>query len=109
LGLTGLGFCIAWRLDSTQGFHGVMNLFLIPMWMLSGSLFPAATAKPWLRAVMAVNPVSYGVAALQHCLAPAQAARAGLPPLACCLAVLAAFAAAAAVVSALTARRTAAG
>ena len=39
VGLTGLGFCIAWVLDSSQGFHAVMNLFLIPMWMLSGALF----------------------------------------------------------------------
>ncbi len=25
--LTGLGFCIAWRMNSTQGFHAIMNLF----------------------------------------------------------------------------------
>ena len=30
VGLTALGFCIAWVLDSSQGFHVVMNLFLIP-------------------------------------------------------------------------------
>src|SRR5258708_8454880 len=30
-GLTGLGFVIAWQLDSTQGFHAIMNLVLIPM------------------------------------------------------------------------------
>ena len=34
--LSGLGFCIAWRMSSTQGFHVIMNLFLIPMWFLSG-------------------------------------------------------------------------
>src|SRR5579864_8722156 len=38
--LTGLGFCIAWRMSSTQGFHAIMNLFLMPMWFLSGALFP---------------------------------------------------------------------
>ena len=38
--LTGLGFLLAWRMDSTQGFHAIMNLFLIPMWFLSGALFP---------------------------------------------------------------------
>lgn len=87
LGLTGLGFAIAWRLDSTQGFHAVMNLFLIPMWMLSGALFPAAGAPGWLRALVAVNPVSYAVSALQAALLSAPA-RPGL-----CLGVLAAFAA----------------
>ena len=40
--LTGLGFVIAWRMDSTAGFHAIMNLLLVPMWMVSGSLFPMA-------------------------------------------------------------------
>src|SRR4051812_43813958 len=39
--LTALGFCIAWRMNSTQGFHAIMNLFLMPLWFLSGALFPA--------------------------------------------------------------------
>ena len=42
--LTGLGFVIAWRMDSTAGFHAIMNLLLVPMWMVSGSLFPMSTA-----------------------------------------------------------------
>jgi len=66
VGLTGLGFALAWKLDSTQGFHAVMNLFLIPMWLLSGALFPASGAPGWLKAIMAVNPVTYGLAFLQQ-------------------------------------------
>src|SRR5688500_1029719 len=42
--LTALGFCIAWRMNSTQGFHAIMNLFLMPMWFLSGALFPVDNA-----------------------------------------------------------------
>src|SRR5947209_4707062 len=57
--LTGLGFCIAWRMSSTQGFHAIMNLFLMPMWFLSGALFPGRGAMRW---VMAVNPLTYGLA-----------------------------------------------
>ncbi len=38
--LTGLGFLFAWKIDSVQGYHGIMNIVLMPMWMLSGSLFP---------------------------------------------------------------------
>ncbi|MBI4371917.1 MAG: ABC transporter permease [Elusimicrobia bacterium] len=95
IGLTGLGFCIAWLLDSTQGFHAVMNLFLIPMWMLSGALFPAAGAPGWLKTVIALNPVSYGVSALQRALLPAHAAASGAAAAPLSLAVLAAFAAAA--------------
>jgi len=64
-GVTGLGFVIAWLFDSTQGFHAIINLLLMPMWMLSGAMFPASGAAPWLRALMALNPLTYGVSALQ--------------------------------------------
>ena len=89
--LTSLGFAIAWSLESTQGFHAIMNLFLIPMWLLSGAFFPADGAPPWLRAAMAVNPLTYGVAALRRALSGGGAA---LPSLALSFAVTAAFAAA---------------
>ncbi len=92
IGLTGLGFCIAWVLDSSQGFHAVMNLFLIPMWMLSGALFPAATAPRFLRAAIAANPVSYAVTGLQRALLPSVVPE-DAASLGACLALLAAFAA----------------
>ena len=38
--LTGLGFFLAWRMESSQGFHAIMSVFLFPMWLLSGALFP---------------------------------------------------------------------
>src|SRR5439155_1502231 len=41
-GLTNLGLLIAWRIESTQGFHAIMNLLLIPIWLLSGAFFPPA-------------------------------------------------------------------
>ncbi len=63
--LTGLGFLIAWQLDSSQGFHAIMNLFLIPMWLLSGSLFPASGAQTWMAWVMRLNPLTYGVTAIR--------------------------------------------
>ncbi|HKI06252.1 MAG TPA: ABC transporter permease [Thermoanaerobaculia bacterium] len=65
IGLTSLGFAFAWKLDSTQGFHAVMNLVLFPMWLLSGSLFPASGAPAWLSAAMWLNPLTYGIAALR--------------------------------------------
>ena len=43
--LTALGFIIAWPMDSTQAFHAIINLFLIPLWLLSGSLFPLSGAS----------------------------------------------------------------
>ena len=68
LALTSLGLVIAWRMDSTQGFHAIMNLILIPIWLLSGAFFPAAGAPAPLQWVMALNPLTYGLAALRRCL-----------------------------------------
>lgn len=67
-GLTALGFVIAWRMDSTAGFHAIMNLLLLPMWLLSGALFPVQGAMTPLRWVMAINPLTYGLAILRRLL-----------------------------------------
>ena len=32
-------------MDSTQAFHAIINLFLIPLWLLSGALFPLSKAS----------------------------------------------------------------
>ena len=96
LALTGLGLAIAWMLESTQGFHAIMNLFLIPMWFLSGSFFPAEGAPAWLRAAMAVNPLTYGVSSLRRALDPSAS---GLPSPALSVAVTSVFALGAALVA----------
>ena len=66
--LTSLGFLIAWRMDSIQGFHAMMNLLLMPLWMLSGAVFPASGALGWIRILIAANPLSYGVSGLRAVL-----------------------------------------
>src|SRR6202166_2423404 len=68
--LTALGFAIAWPMDSSQAFHGIVNLFLIPLWLLSGALFPLAGASGWIRVIMRLNPLTYGVEALRALLYP---------------------------------------
>src|SRR5437762_4076351 len=69
--LTALGFAIAWPMDSTQAFHAIINLFLIPLWLLSGALFPLAVASGWIRLLLRINPLTYGVEALRTLLYPA--------------------------------------
>lgn len=68
LGLSALGFLIAWSMDSTQGFHAIMNLLLVPMWLLSGALFPVTGSSPWVGEIMRWNPLMYGVAATRKAL-----------------------------------------
>lgn len=89
VGLTAFGFCFAWMVDSVAGFHGVMNLVLLPLWLLSGALFPPDGAPAALRAAAAVNPLAYGLALLRHGLGVASP---GMPDPTLSWAVLGAFA-----------------
>lgn len=68
IGLSSMGFALAWIMDSTQGFHAVMNLVLVPLWMLSGALFPASGASEWVAELIRWNPLTYGVAAVRESL-----------------------------------------
>lgn len=65
--LTALGFLIAWPMNSTQGFHAVMSVVLLPMWLLSGAFFPGSESG-WLAVVIRLNPLTYGVAGLRRLL-----------------------------------------
>lgn len=75
-GVSGIGIAAAWRIDSVAGFHGVMNLLLMPMWLLSGAFFPIDGAAGWLAWVMRINPLSWPTEAMRHALG----AGASLPP-----------------------------
>ncbi|MEO0479369.1 MAG: ABC transporter permease [Planctomycetota bacterium] len=66
--LSGLGVALAWKMDSTAGYHGVMMLGLMPMLLLSEAFFPAKGAHPVLSYVMAANPLRYGVAWIRRAL-----------------------------------------
>ncbi len=90
--LTSLGVVVAWPMDSTQGFHAVMMLFLMPMWLLSGAFFPLAGGPSWLGWVMRLNPLTYGVAAFRGVLYRDGLAGHDLPPLHVSLTVTVAFA-----------------
>lgn len=71
--LTALGVFFAWPMESTQGFHAIMNLILMPLWLLSGAFFPIplltadSPAGQWfMHWVMRVNPLSYIIAGLRR-------------------------------------------
>ncbi len=75
LAMTSMGFVMAWNMESIQGFHAVMNLVLMPMWLLSGSFFPvpaltieSSFGQQALHWVMRCNPLTYLVAPLQELL-----------------------------------------
>jgi len=68
MGITGLALAIAWKVRSVAGFHGVMNLVLMPMWLLGGTLFPIDSASPWLATIMRLDPMAWTIDALRQAM-----------------------------------------
>ena len=59
--LTGVGVLIAARMTSFQGFGTIMNFVIMPMWFLSGAMFPPRNLPAWLDIGVRINPLTYGV------------------------------------------------
>ena len=59
---------LAWPMNSTQDFHAIMNLFLIPLWFLSSALFPVNGAWRGLQWLMLANPLTYGLVVIRRAI-----------------------------------------
>ena len=68
LGFTAAGFMIAWLIASSQGFHAVINLIFVPLWMVSGAIFQLGEATAGMRWLMLANPVTYANQAISLAL-----------------------------------------
>ena len=88
-GLSTLGFLLAWRMESIQGFHSIMNLFRMPLWLASGAVFPASGAPTWMKWILAANPLTYSMALIRHAMGTPNTA--GLPSAGLSLAVVVLF------------------
>ncbi len=64
--LSALGLTIAGRMRSMEGFQMVMNFLMMPMFFLSGALFPLSKLPGWLAVLTRIDPVSYGVDAIRQ-------------------------------------------
>lgn len=65
---TALGTAIASRLEDMQGFQLIMNFMVMPIFFLSGALFPLETAPAAIRWIAFFNPLSYGIDGLRATL-----------------------------------------
>lgn len=65
MGFAAMGFFFAWPMRSSSGFHAIMMVFLMPLWMLSGALFPIEKVPGWLHILMTVNPVAHALVLLR--------------------------------------------
>jgi ABC-2 type transport system permease protein len=65
IAITGLGVFIAASMRSMQGFQMLMNFLVMPLYFLSGAMFPVSSAPGWMRTLMTVDPLTYGVDGLR--------------------------------------------
>jgi ABC-2 type transport system permease protein len=105
IGLASLGFAVAWVVDNVQGYHAIQMTLLVPLWVMSGAMFPPSADQPGFTAVMRANPIAYAVSAARRALGGPLAPGALPGSSARDLAVVAAFATIALVLAILAARR----
>jgi len=65
LGLSGLGLLIASFTDSMEGFNLILSFIVLPIFLLSGALFPVTNLPSWLQVAVYLDPLTYGVDALR--------------------------------------------
>ena len=61
IALASLGTVIASRMYSYEGFGTVSNFVIMPLFFLSGAIYPVETLPGWLKVMVSLNPVTYGV------------------------------------------------
>jgi ABC-2 type transport system permease protein len=74
--LTTLGVVLATGMKSMQGFQAVMNFLMMPMFFLSGALFPLGNLPGWMTVLTRLDPAAYGIDPLRRVILGAS----GLPP-----------------------------
>jgi len=91
--------------DNVQGYHAIQMTLLVPLWVVSGAMFPPSEEQRLLATVMRMNPVAYAVSATRRALAGPDAPGALPGGAGRDLLVLALFAAATLALAVLTASR----
>lgn len=71
--LTSLGIVVAARMETMEGFQMVMNFMVMPLFLLSGAMFPISRLPAWLKALTLIDPLTYGVDALRGLMLGPQA------------------------------------
>jgi ABC-2 type transport system permease protein len=65
LGLVCIGLTLASFVNSRESFGSIMTFVNLPMFFLSGALFPVSNLPSWLQWVVYINPLTYDVDALR--------------------------------------------
>jgi ABC-2 type transport system permease protein len=100
-GAVSMALCIAARLETFEGFSNLANLVALPLFFLSGSMYPVKDAPAWLAPLIRLNPFTHAVEALRQVLVGV-----GHEPLALALGIVCAFSASMLVAAVWSFRRT---
>lgn len=65
IGFVGMGVAFASKMEDMHGFQMVMNFIIMPIFFLSGALFPLENLPSWLSFLTYLDPLTYGVDALR--------------------------------------------
>ena len=59
--ITAFGLAVAIRIKQMQSFMGVMQMIVMPLYFISGALFPATGLPGWLTVLNRIDPLAYAV------------------------------------------------
>lgn len=68
--ISSFGILLATFYDSYESFSVIMNFIVMPMFFLSGAMYPVKLLPGILRSIAKINPLTYGIDALKHVLFP---------------------------------------
>lgn len=75
--ISSFGIVIATFYDSYESFSVIMNFIIMPMFFLSGAMYPVKLLPAILQIVAKLNPLTYGIDAIKHVLLPAETGQMG--------------------------------
>ena len=70
IGLVCIGLIIASLMTSLESFGTIVTFVNMPMFFLSGALFPVTNLPSWIRWIFYINPLTYSVDALRTVMIP---------------------------------------
>ncbi len=68
LGYVAFGLIFAAKMEDPHGFQMIMSFLVMPMFFLSGALFPLDKVPGWLKSLSCINPLTYGVDGIRGAL-----------------------------------------
>jgi ABC-2 type transport system permease protein len=66
IGFTAFSIAIASRMEDMAGFQLIVNFVMLPVFGLSGAIFPISSLPPWAAPLTLIDPLTYGVEGMRY-------------------------------------------